>query len=166
MRFVLAFRPGSGLLMRMPSCSLPLRTRRRLLSRLSGWLSAPRTVRSKATAHRFRGALPISPVMMTRCVILRGGCSSRTTDLYGAIMATLETGDLNLPNEILDPWLGKVKYGSAVATLSNAIPMKFGKGQAITFDIGEAEHVGEGANKSGSTVTSKVQSTGPQKFQK
>src|SRR5690625_1227555 len=81
-------------------------------------------------------------------------------------MATLETGDLNLPNEILDPWLGKVKYGSAVATLSNAIPMKFGKGQAITFDIGEAEHVGEGANKSGSTVTSKVQSTGPQKFQK
>lgn len=81
-------------------------------------------------------------------------------------MATLETGDLTLPNEILDPWLGKVKYGSAVATLSNAIPMKFGKGQAITFDIGEAEHVGEGANKSGSTITSKVQSTGPQKFQK
>jgi len=81
-------------------------------------------------------------------------------------MATLETGDLTLPNEILDPWLGKVKYGSAVATLSNAIPMKFGKGQAITFDIGEAEHVGEGANKSGSTITSKVQQTGPQKFQK
>lgn len=81
-------------------------------------------------------------------------------------MATLETGDLTIPDEILDPWLGKIKYGSAVATLSNSIPMKFGKGHSITFDIGEAEHVGEGANKSGSTVTPKTVTTAPQKFQK
>lgn len=81
-------------------------------------------------------------------------------------MATLETGDLTLPDEVLDPWLGKVKYGSAVATLSNSIPMKFGTGRAFSFGIGEAEHVGEGANKAGSTITSNSYTTAPQKFQK
>ena len=38
-------------------------------------------------------------------------------------MATLTTGQLNLPNQILDPWLGKVKGGSVLAQLSPAIPM-------------------------------------------
>lgn len=81
-------------------------------------------------------------------------------------MATLDTGDLTIPTQQLDAWLGKIQYGSTVATLSNSIPMKFGSGEAFTFDIGEAEHVGEGANKAGSTVTSTTQTVTPQKFQK
>ena len=81
-------------------------------------------------------------------------------------MAILTTGDLELPDQILDPWLGKVKYGSAVAALSNSIPMKFGKGHSMTFDIGEAEYVGEGANKGPSTFTATSVNTAPFKFHK
>ncbi|HHX45832.1 MAG TPA: phage major capsid protein, partial [Brevibacterium sp.] len=81
-------------------------------------------------------------------------------------MAVLTTGDLNLPTEILDPWLGKVQDGSAVATLSDSIPMKFGKGEAFIFDIGEAEYVGEGQNKGASTVTKTAMGTDPFKFHK
>lgn len=81
-------------------------------------------------------------------------------------MAVLTTGDLTIPKEIIDPWLGKVKHGSCVATLSQPMPMKFGKGEAFTFDIGEAEYVGEGANKGGSTVTKAGQTTDPFKFHK
>lgn len=81
-------------------------------------------------------------------------------------MATLTTGDLTLPDQILDPWLGKVQNGSAVAALSNSIPMKFGSGHSMSFDIGEAEYVGEGANKGGSTVTPTTVTTDPFKFHK
>jgi hypothetical protein len=81
-------------------------------------------------------------------------------------MATLDTGDLNLPDQILDPWLGKVQYGSAVAALSDSIPMKFGAGESMTFDIGEAEYVAEGANKAGSTITPTTVTTAPFKFHK
>jgi hypothetical protein len=81
-------------------------------------------------------------------------------------MAVLTTGDLNIPDQILDPWLGKVKYGSSVAALSNSIPMKFGAGQSMTFDIGEAEYVGEGANKGSSTVTPTTKTVTPFKFHK
>ena len=81
-------------------------------------------------------------------------------------MAVLTTGDLTIPTEILDPWLGKIQGGSAVAALSNSIPMKFGKGEAFIFDIGEAEYVGEGGNKGGSTVTKSQQTTDPFKFHK
>ena len=81
-------------------------------------------------------------------------------------MATLDTGDLTIPTQQLDAWLGKIKYGSTVASLSGATPMKFGAGEAFTNDIGEAEHVGEGANKAGSTVTVTPYTVGPQKFQK
>jgi hypothetical protein len=81
-------------------------------------------------------------------------------------MATLDTGDLNLPDQILDPWLGKVQTGSAVAALSQSIPMKFGAGTSMTFDIGEAEYVAEGANKGGSTVTPTTVTTAPFKFHK
>lgn len=81
-------------------------------------------------------------------------------------MAVLETGDLNIPDQILDPWLGKVKYGSSVAALSNAIPMKFGAGQSMTFDIGEAELVEEGANKGPSTITPTTKTVQPHKFHK
>jgi hypothetical protein len=81
-------------------------------------------------------------------------------------MAVLDTGDLTIPTQILDPWLGKVSNGSAVATLSNSIPMKFGPGQSMTFDIGEAEYVGEGANKGPSTVTPTTKTVAPFKFHK
>lgn len=81
-------------------------------------------------------------------------------------MATLQTTALNLPDEILDPWLKKVQHGSSVAALSGRIPMKFGKGHAMTFDIGEAEYVGEGANKGASTIAPAVVTTAPFKFHK
>ena len=81
-------------------------------------------------------------------------------------MAALTTGSLTLPDQILDPWLGKVQGGSTVAALSNSIPMKFGSGHSMTFDIGEAEYVGEGANKGGSTITPSTVTTTPFKFHK
>ena len=81
-------------------------------------------------------------------------------------MATLDTGDLNIPTQQLDAWLGKVQAGSSVAALSGSIPMKFGAGEAFTFDIGEAEYVGEGANKGPSTITSTTQTVTPYKFHK
>lgn len=81
-------------------------------------------------------------------------------------MATFTTAGLVIPDQILDPWLGKVKYGSAVAALSGATPMKFGKGSTMTFDIGEAEYVGEGANKGASTVTPTTKTVEPFKFHK
>ena len=81
-------------------------------------------------------------------------------------MATLTTGSLTIPKQILDPWIGKIKGGSTVAVLSGAIPMKFGPGESMTFDIGEAEFVGEGANKGGSTVTPTIKTVKPFKFHK
>lgn len=81
-------------------------------------------------------------------------------------MATLTTGSLTIPDQMLDPWLGKVQYGSAVATLSDSTPMKFGSGSFMTFDIGEAEYVGEGSNKGGSTVTPTTVTVAPFKFHK
>lgn len=81
-------------------------------------------------------------------------------------MAVLTSSQLNLPDEKLDPWLGKVKFGSSIATLSAAEPMKFGTGEFMTFDIGEAEYVGEGANKGPSTITPTTKKTKPFKFHK
>jgi hypothetical protein len=81
-------------------------------------------------------------------------------------MAVLTTGDLTLPTQVLDPWLNNVSQGSVVSQLSGSIPMKFGKGEAFIFDIGEAEYVGEGANKGPSTVTREVQTVEPYKFHK
>lgn len=81
-------------------------------------------------------------------------------------MAILDTGDLNLPAQILDPWLGRVADGSSVALLSAAIPMKFGAGTSMTFDIGEAEYVGEGANKGPTEYTQTAQTVTPFKFHK
>ena len=81
-------------------------------------------------------------------------------------MAVLKTGDLTVPTQILDPWLKNVSDKSVVSALSNAIPMKFGKGESFTFDIGEAEYVAEGANKGPSSVTSVVKTTKPYKFHK
>ncbi|MEO6627625.1 MAG: phage major capsid protein [Aquihabitans sp.] len=81
-------------------------------------------------------------------------------------MASFGTGSFTIPNQILDPWLGKVQYGSAVATLSDSIPMKFGSGTTMTFDIGEAEYVAAGAAKGASTVTPTTKTVTPFKFHK
>ena len=81
-------------------------------------------------------------------------------------MATLTSGFVNVPTQKLDAWLGKVKGGSSIAALSGAIPMKFGKGESMVFDIGEAEYVGEGQDKGATTVTKAPQTVDPFKFHK
>ena len=83
-------------------------------------------------------------------------------------MATLSTGGLGvtIPNQVFAPWLEKVRYGSAVASLVPSAPMVYGPGQAMSYEIGEAEYVGEGANKAGSTITSSTFTIAPFKFQK
>jgi len=82
-------------------------------------------------------------------------------------MATLATSSLAIPNQLLDPWLRTVSNGSAVAALSAQTPMKFGgTGQSMTFSIGEAEYVGEGAQKGASTVTPTTITVTPKKFHK
>lgn len=81
-------------------------------------------------------------------------------------MATLTSGFVNIPTQRLDAWLGKVRGGSVVAELSTPEPMKFGKGESFIFDIGEAEYVGEGANKGATTVTKTTQTVDPFKFHK
>lgn len=81
-------------------------------------------------------------------------------------MAVLDTGDLVLPDHIIDPWLKKVQAGSCIASLSSRLPMKFGVSKSMTFDIGEAEYVGEGANKGASTVTPTIATINPFKFHK
>lgn len=81
-------------------------------------------------------------------------------------MAVLDTGDLTIPNQYFTPWLKKVQESSVISQLSGQIPMKFGKGETVIFDSGEAEYVGEGQNKSSSDFTSRVQTFEPFKFQK
>ena len=81
-------------------------------------------------------------------------------------MVSLATGSLSIPKQKLDPWLGKVTNGSAVAALSGAVPMVFGEGEWMTFNIGEAEYVGEGADKGASTVTPTTKTVKPFKFHK
>lgn len=81
-------------------------------------------------------------------------------------MAAFATGDLELPDNIMTPWLGKVRGGSVLATLSPAEAQRFGKGTAMVFDSGEAELVSEGGQKSSNDITKTVQSVEPHKFQK
>ncbi|KQP83748.1 phage major capsid protein [Aeromicrobium sp. Leaf291] len=81
-------------------------------------------------------------------------------------MATLATGSLSIPKQKIAPWLGKIQNGSAVATLSDQTPMTFGEGESWTFNIGEAEYVGEGADKGASTVTPTSSAITPKKFHK
>lgn len=81
-------------------------------------------------------------------------------------MTALASGSLTIPTQILEPWLGKVSNGSAVAALSNSIPMKFGAGSTMTFDIGEAEYVAQGAQKGASSVTPTTKTVAPFKFHK
>lgn len=81
-------------------------------------------------------------------------------------MAFLATSALTIPTQVLDPWLGKVQYGSTVAALSGQTPMKFGVGKTMTFDIGEAEYVAEGGNKGAATQTPTTKTVNPFKFHK
>lgn len=81
-------------------------------------------------------------------------------------MATFATGSLTIPKQQLDPWLGKIQNGSAVAALSASTPMVYGEGETWTFSIGEAEYVGEGAQKGQSTITPTVKTVKPFKFHK
>ncbi len=81
-------------------------------------------------------------------------------------MTSFATGSLTIPKQKIAPWLGKIKNGSAVATLSTPTPMTFGEGEAWTFDIGEAEYVGEGAQKGASTITPTTKTVKPFKFHK
>ena len=81
-------------------------------------------------------------------------------------MAVLQTGSLTIPKQKLDAWLGAIKNGSAVAALSDSVPMTYGEGEAWSFSIGEAEYVGEHANKGASTVTAASKAIKPFKFHK
>ena len=81
-------------------------------------------------------------------------------------MATFATGSLTIPKQKLDPWLGAVKNGSCVATLSGQTPMTYGEGESWTFNIGEAEYVGEGSPKGASTVVPTSKTVKPFKFHK
>ena len=79
---------------------------------------------------------------------------------------TTSTGVLELPKQKIEPWTKQIAAGSCIATLSAGQPMIFGPGQAFTFDVGEAEYVGEGANKGASTITPSAQTVTPYKFHK
>lgn len=81
-------------------------------------------------------------------------------------MAVLTTGDLTIPTQVFDPWVSTIHRGSVISLLSGATPMQFGKGEAFTFDIGEAEYVGEGQQKGSSDLTAKSQTFDPFKFHK
>ena len=83
-----------------------------------------------------------------------------------ATLLTTTSGMGTIPTQILDPWLGKVRNGSVIAALSNSEPMKFGTGEFMTFTIGEAEYVGEGAQKGASTIVPTVKTVKPFKFHK
>lgn len=77
-----------------------------------------------------------------------------------------DTGVLELPAQKMEAWAKDVSGGSAVSTLSGQIPMVFGPGEAFVFDTGEAEYVGESANKSSNDATPTKQTAEPHKFQK
>lgn len=81
-------------------------------------------------------------------------------------MAALTTGSLTIPKQLLDPWVNNIHKGSTISQLSGAIPMKFGPGEAMVFDSGEAEYVGEGQNKSSNDITKKIQTVEQHKFHK
>lgn len=81
-------------------------------------------------------------------------------------MATLLSTGLSLPKSVTNRVFPKIQYGSTIAALGNPEPMLFGDTEYFHFDIGEAEYVGEGANKSGSTATKTTVTVKPYKFQK
>lgn len=81
-------------------------------------------------------------------------------------MAVLTTTNLALPQRLAQRAFEKIKSGSTIAALGNPEPMLFGEVEFFDFDIGEAEYVGEGVNKSGSSPTKTTVRVKPYKFQK
>lgn len=79
---------------------------------------------------------------------------------------TVTTALVTVPDQVLDPFIKKLQYGSAIAQLSTAEPMKFGKGVWSAYDTDEAEFVGEGAPKGPSDVTRSGGEVLPFKFHK
>ncbi|MDR1266590.1 MAG: phage major capsid protein [Propionibacteriaceae bacterium] len=80
--------------------------------------------------------------------------------------APLQTTHLELPANILGTFIDQIKHGSCVATLSAQKPQKFGVHELWSFDIGEAEYVGEGAAKGPSNITVVKRQINPFKFHK
>src|SRR5690606_41580339 len=86
--------------------------------------------------------------------------------VFSTTAGTTGTQDFEVPTQVLDPWLGKIQDASVIASLSGAIPMKIGTGEAFSFSTDEAEHVGEGASKSSTTYYKSGHSVAPQTFEK
>ena len=82
------------------------------------------------------------------------------------MVATVNTSLVTIPDQVLDPFIKKLQYGSAISQLSTAEPMKFGKGVWASYDTDEAEFVGESGNKGPSDVTRKTGTILPFKFHK
>lgn len=79
---------------------------------------------------------------------------------------TVSTAMIDIPDQVLTPFIGKLKHGSAIAQLSPAEPMVFGDGVFHAFDTDEAEYVAEGAPKGPSDVTRTSSPIKRFKFQK
>lgn len=80
-------------------------------------------------------------------------------------MAILATSNLALPQHIADGMFTQATEGSSVAALSGQKPMLFGETSFFTFNLGEAEFVGEGQQKSATDFTSDVKTVKPYKAQ-
>lgn len=80
-------------------------------------------------------------------------------------MASLATTDLSLPVHIASGMFDAVQEGSSVAALSGQKPMLFGETQFMTFNLGEAEFVGEGQQKSATDWDTTVKTVKPYKAQ-
>ena len=76
-----------------------------------------------------------------------------------------DTGDLTIPNQY-SSLRGSRRSKVSLLAVCRVLPMKFGKGETVIFDSGEAEYVGEGQNKSSSDFTRSVQTFEPFKFHK
>ena len=72
---------------------------------------------------------------------------------------------LALPPKMASGMLQKAAEGSTVALLSGAQPMEFGETEFMDFSLGEAEFVGESANKDSAAVTKRNKRVKPYKTQ-
>jgi hypothetical protein len=80
-------------------------------------------------------------------------------------MAVLTTTDLSLPDHMTTGIFEATEYGSTVAQLSGQRPLLFGQTSSMTFSNPKAEFVGEGAQKSASTVEPSTVTVKPYKAQ-
>lgn len=81
-------------------------------------------------------------------------------------MAVLGTGNITLPTNIAQGLFSKAQTGSAVAALSGQTPQQFGSTTVVTLNgRPRAEYVGEGADKSSSSITFGTKQISPRKVQ-